>query len=74
MHLGNQVMALQHAETAVRMDPGNMEYRSFMPDCKMRERRMVSKARSTTDVWASESAMFMPVLVTGCGPCFFFPC
>ena len=42
-------MALQHAETAVRMDPGNMEYRQFYARLQMRERRMVSKARSTTD-------------------------
>jgi len=28
--LGNRIIAKEHAETAVRMDPGNMEYRSLL--------------------------------------------
>ncbi|MEA4896067.1 MAG: DnaJ domain-containing protein [Oscillospiraceae bacterium] len=30
--LGNRIVALEHAETAVRLEPGNMEYRSLLAE------------------------------------------
>ncbi len=30
--LGNRIVALEHAETAVRLEPGNMEYRSLLEE------------------------------------------
>lgn len=74
--LGNQIMALEHAQQAVQMDPGNLQYR-----------QLYMLLQQSGAAYGEQSAEFgRPMnllnklclcwcLAQGCGgPCFFIPC
>lgn len=74
--LGNQVTALEHAERAVQMDPGNLQYRQFY-----------AMLQNAGQMYGEQSQQFgrpgdilnklclCLCLAQGCGgPCFFIPC
>lgn len=73
--LGNQIQALQHAERAVMMDPGNMQYR-----------QLYAMLQSAGNAYGEQSKQYgRPLgilsqlclclcLSRGCGPCFIIPC
>ncbi len=73
--LGNQIQALQHAEKAVLMEPGNMQYR-----------QLYAMLQNAGTVYGQQSRRYgRPLgmlgqlclclcLSHGCGPCYVIPC
>ena len=73
--LGNQIQALQYAEKAVLMDPGNMQYRQLYA--------MLQNAGSAygeqSEQYGKPLGMLGQLclclcLSRGCGPCYIIPC
>lgn len=74
--LGNQIAALEHAERAVEMDPGNMQYRQLYA---MLQRSGNVYGEQSQEFGRPMNALnrlcFCLCLSQACGgPCFFIPC
>ena len=73
--LGNKIQALQHAEKAVLMEPGNMQYRQLFA--------MLQNAGNAYSTQSSKYGKPLGMLGQlclclcmshGCGPCYIMPC
>lgn len=73
--MGNTVAAMQHAETAVEMDPGNMQYRQLYAMLQNGGQMYGERSRGfgRPDGMLSKLCLCM-CLARGCMPCYFIPC
>lgn len=73
--LGNQIQALQHAEKAVLMEPGNMQYRQLFAMLQNAGRSYGQQSRSYGKPLGMLGQLCLCLCMShGCGPCYVIPC
>ncbi len=73
--LGNQIQALQHAEKAVLMEPGNMQYRQLYALLQNAGNAYGEQSRKYGRPLGMLGQLCLCLCMShGCGPCFVIPC
>jgi len=73
--LGNQIQALQHAEKAVLMEPGNMQYRQLYSMLQNAGSAYGQQSRKYGRPLGMLGQLCLCLCMShGCGPCYVIPC